>query len=75
MAKRRLKHPEYYAIPAYMILAGKSYEECANYLGLNVRTYKEKITGYYDFSAVQGRLLSIFLGVSQDQIFLTRNVS
>ena len=75
MRKRRIKHPAYYAISAHMILARRSYEECANLLGISTRTYKEKITGFSDFSAEQGRRLSEFLGVTQEQLFLTENVS
>ena len=71
MKKREIKHPKYFAIPAYMILANKSYGDCADFLKMSVRTYKEKIKGYSDFSAEQGRMLSTFLGVSQEQIFLT----
>ena len=71
MRERNIKHPEYYTIPAHMTLAKKSYEECADLLGISVRTYKEKIRGFSDFSAEQGRKLSDFLGVTQGQLFLT----
>ena len=64
-------HPEYYAIPAYMILAKKSYADCAKYLEMCVRSYKEKIKGYSDFSAKQAIDLSDYLGVTQGQLFLT----
>ena len=70
MRRRNLQHPEYYAIPAYEVLARKTTEECAQALGICLRTYKEKIKGYSDFSATQGALLSEFLGVSQDDLFL-----
>ena len=75
MQKRTIKHPEYYAISAHMTLARRTYEECANLLGISTRTYKEKIRGFSDFSAEQGRRLSEFLGVTQEQLFLTENVS
>lgn len=75
MEKRAIKHPEYYAISAHMTLARRSYEECADLLGISTRTYKEKIRGFSDFSADQGRRLSEFLGVTQEQLFLTENVS
>ncbi len=70
MGKREIKHPEYYAIPGYMILAKKSDEDCADFLDMSVRTYKEKIKGFSDFSAEQGRKLAEFLGVTQSEIFL-----
>ena len=70
MRKRKIIHPKYYAIDAYMILAKKSYHECADHLGISERTYKEKITGYSDFSAEQGRKLALFLNCSQSEIFL-----
>ena len=75
MEKRAIKHPEYYTISAHMTLARRSYEECASLLGISTRTYKEKIRGFSDFSAEQGRKLSEFLGVTQEQLFLTENVS
>lgn len=75
MQKRKIKHPEYYAISAHMTLARRTSEECANLLGISARTYKEKIKGFSDFSADQGRRLSEFLGVTQEQLFLTENVS
>ncbi len=65
------KHKEYYAIPAYQILCKKSDCEMAKLLGICKRTYKEKISGYYDFTSEQGRKLSEILGVSQDKLFLT----
>ncbi len=71
MSKRELKHPEYYAIPAYMTLAKKTDNECANLLKMSIRTYKDKIKGISDFSAEQGRILSDYLGVTQEQLFLT----
>ena len=71
MRKRVVKHPEYYAIPAYMVLAKKSDRDCANLLGVSIRTYKDKIKGFSDFSAEQGRKLSDCLGVTQEQLFLT----
>lgn len=70
MGKRKIIHPRYYAIDAYMILAKKTPDECANHLGMTERTYKEKITGYSDFSAEQGRKLASFLNCSQSEIFL-----
>lgn len=70
MKTRDFVHPEYYAIPAYMILARKSPEDCAEHLNMSVRTYKEKIKGYYDFTAEQGRRLAIYLNRTQEELFL-----
>lgn len=67
---RKKKHEPYYAIPAYQILARKSDEEMADLLGMCVRSYKEKITGYSDFTSEQGKQLALIFGVAQDQIFL-----
>lgn len=68
---RKKKHDPYYAIPAYQILSKKSNTEMAEMLGICVRTYKEKIEGYSDFTSEQGKILSAALGVSQDDIFST----
>lgn len=68
---RDKKHEKYYKIPAYQILNKKSDAEMAALLGICVRTYKEKIEGYYDFTAEQGKLLASVLNASQDDIFLT----
>lgn len=65
------KHEEYYAIPAYQILSRKSDNEMAGLLGICKRTYKEKITGYSDFTSEQGKKLSEIFGISQDKLFLT----
>lgn len=69
--KRVKKHDEYYRITGYQILNQKSDDEMAEMLGICKRTYKDKIKGYYDFTAEQGQLLSKTFGVSQDEIFLT----
>lgn len=68
---RMKRHERYYAIPAYQTLAKLTDAEVANALGITIRTYKDKINGYYDFSSEQGRTLSRLFGVSQDEIFLT----
>lgn len=65
------KHEEYYAIPAYQILSRKSDSEMAGLLGICKRTYKEKISGYSDFTSEQGKKLSEIFGISQDKLFLT----
>lgn len=68
---RKKNHDKYYKIPAYQILSKKTDEEMAKLLGVCVRTYKEKITGYSDFTSEQGKVLASVFGVSQDEIFLT----
>lgn len=68
-------HAEYYAIPAYLILARKSAKDAADYLGMCERTFKEKVTGYNDFTRSQSENLSRFLGVSQDDLFVTDSVA
>ena len=70
MGKRKIIHPRYYAIDAYIILEKKTHSECAKHLNMTERTFKEKIAGYYDFSAEQGRKLALFLKRSQAEIFL-----
>lgn len=73
--KRKLKHSKYFTIPAFMILAKKTDKDCSELLGISTRTFKDKIKGYSDFTAEQGRQLSEFLEVTQEQLFLTQNVS
>ena len=71
MNRRKLKHAKYYTIEHYAGLQKKTAEDCAKKLGISLRTYKDKISGYSDFTAVQAHILSEFLGVSQDSLFLT----
>lgn len=68
---RKKKHDRYYAIQAYQILAKMTDREVSKELGISLRTYKDKISGYSDFSSAQGKRLSKLFGVSQDDIFLT----
>lgn len=68
---KKTKHKPYYAIPAYQILSRKTDIEMANLLGITVRTYKDKISGFSDFSSEQGRVLSNIFGKTQEEIFLT----
>lgn len=72
---RMKKHKKYYRIPAYQILKQKTDDDMARELGICKRTYKEKIEGYSDFTSEQGKQIAAILGVSQDEIFLTENVS
>lgn len=64
------KHPRYYAIPAYQILAQKSDAEMASALGISIRTYRDKIEGWSDFTNTDGDILSELLGRARDDIFL-----
>lgn len=68
---RKKKHDRYYAIQAYQILAKMTDQEVASALGVSLRTYKDKISGYSDFTSAQGKKLSQLFSVSQDEIFLT----
>ena len=65
------KHPEYYAIKAYEILARKSEQECADKLGVTLRTYQDKKKGYSDFTPCEGSVLADFLNQPMELIFLT----
>ncbi len=69
--KRQIKHPEYYAIKAYQILAKISDEKMASLLGMTKRTYCDKVKGYADFTPAEGIALAKFLNKTQDEIFLT----
>ncbi|MBP1737293.1 MAG: hypothetical protein H6Q60_1174 [Oscillospiraceae bacterium] len=71
MEKRKLIHDKYYVIPAYQILSKKSDFDVANVLGITVRTYKDKINGYSDFSISEGRILAGLFERSQADLFLT----
>lgn len=70
MARER-KHPEYYAIKAYEILARKSEQDCADRLGITLRTYQDKKKGFSDFSQSEGGILADFLNQSMEAIFVT----
>ena len=68
---RKKKHPEYYAIRAYEILARKNEKACAEHLGISLRTYQDKKAGYSDFTNAQGVALAEFLGQPMSLLFLT----
>lgn len=69
--ERPKKHPEYYAIVAYQILARKSDEQMAKSLNIATRTYQEKVKGWADFTIQEGDVLVRELGRSRDELFLT----
>lgn len=52
------KHQRYYRIPGYQILAKLSDQDVAKTLNICVRTYKNKIAGYSDFTAAELNTLS-----------------
>lgn len=69
------KHPKYYAIPAYQILAQKTDAEMASLLNISVRTYRDKIEGWSDFSHTDSDILCKVFKKNIEEIFLTKNVS
>ena len=69
MAKREIKHPAYFKIKGYQILNRVTDEDAANYLGVCVRTYREKRDGYGDFTLNQSSKLAELLGQSQETLF------
>lgn len=69
--KRVKKHPEYYAIKAYQVLAHKDFDYMASCLNVSVRTYKDKIFGYSDFSVTESEILAYELGRSKEELFVT----
>ena len=74
-AKRAKVHAEYYAIPAYLILARKSAKDAADHLGMCERSFKEKVSGFSDFTRAQAEKLSEYLCVTQDALFVTDSVA
>lgn len=69
--KRKIVHPKYYAIDAYQILAKKTDEYMAKALGISVRTFKEKKTGFSDFKNWEADILVQELNKTKDELFLT----
>ena len=74
MSNKAKKHPKYYAVKAYQILASATDEEMAQMLDMTVRTYNDKIIGFYDFNLSEAEKMSQRLHHSIDEIFLTKNV-
>lgn len=72
---RKKVHAEYYAIPAYLILARKTPKDAAEHLGMCERSFKEKVSGYSDFTRAQAEMLAVFLNVTQDSLFVTESVA
>lgn len=67
---RTKKHPTYNRIKGYQILKNFSNSFMAKQLGMSTRTYIDKVSGYSDFTAEQGRILASLLETTQDDIFL-----
>lgn len=63
-------HAPYIDIPHYQHLARVPDEEVAKELGCAVRTYKEKISGYYDFSASELCVMAQLFNVSIDKLLV-----
>lgn len=56
---------------------GKSYEDCAGYLGVSVTTFNSKMNGRSKFYVDEINKLSTFLGLSNSEkidIFLNQNL-
>ncbi len=68
---RAKKHPQYYALKAYQLLAKLSDDDMAEKLGISKRTYKDKVNGYADFSSAEGIALANIFSKTQAEIFLT----
>lgn len=68
---RKKIHAPYIDIPHYQHFARKSDAEVAAILGYSVRSYKEKIAGYSDFSAVDMGILADLFNVSVDLLYRT----
>ena len=66
---RQTKHPEYYAIKAYMILGKVSDDAICKSLGINKRTFWDKVKGASDFTVAEAEKLSKALGRSRMKFF------
>jgi len=76
MIKRRQKrHSEYYKIRGFQIINRYDDKYMASYLGCAPRTYRDKVSGWSDFSPLEGRTLSNLFKVSQEELFFTADVS
>lgn len=65
---RERVHAPYIDIPHYQHLARVPDEKVAKELGCSIRTYKEKISGFYDFSASELRVLSEMFNICIDKL-------
>lgn len=68
---RELRHPPYYAISGYEIIARKSERECADAIGKSLRTYQDKKKGYSDFTKSEADILSSLLKQPLSLLFVT----
>lgn len=71
MMSREKMHREYVFVRAYQKKFGFSDKEMGDMLSCSDRTYNDKVLGWKDFSALEGKELSRVFGVSQDVLFLT----
>lgn len=74
-AKRKKIHDEYFRVTGHQIIMDYSDRYMADQLSCSMRTYKDKIQGWGDFTALQAKKLSELLCTSQDELFFTRDVS
>lgn len=72
---RKKYHLTYQSILGYQKISGYTDEEVSKALGYCVRTYKDKIYGYSDFSVRDAEILSNLFSVSKDALFFIRSVS
>lgn len=73
--KRKKVHPEYVFVKAYQKLFGYTDQQMGEMLDCSGETYRDKVLGWADFSSLQAKELSRIFNVSQDNLFLTQNVS
>lgn len=69
------KHPMYYIIPVHMCIKKISFQDVADNLGISMMCLFAKINGEEDFTVNEAKTLSRILQKSQNEIFLTTNVS
>ena len=72
---RKKCHRAYQSVLGYQKISGHTDEEVAKALGYCIRTYKDKVYGYSDFSVRDAEILSALFGVSKDALFFIRDVS
>lgn len=56
--RRQKKHPKYFRIDGYQIVANLTDEQVAAKLGVCIRTYRDKVNGSKDFTAQELLVLS-----------------
>lgn len=75
MPKKRTKvHLKYFRVRGYQIIRDISDEKMAKELSCSIRTYRDKVHGWNDFSSLEARRVSEILNESQDILFFTIDV-